>query len=116
MAQIIKVGSQSFTPNKVAGTIRTARNSTTNPFQDVNFEGNTLQFADVFEGFESGNVSRLKMIASSVVGSMYKVRKSIAESVMVFANRVKSHVSSAWNYATNTNFSEIPAIKSIKIN
>ena len=58
MAKIIKVGSQSITPNKIANPFRTSRNSTTNPFKYSNFEGNTLQFADVFEGFESKKIGK----------------------------------------------------------
>ena len=37
---------------KIANPFKTTRKSDTNPFKYSNFEGNTLQFADVFEGFE----------------------------------------------------------------
>ncbi len=112
MAKIIKVGSQNLTP-KIANPFKTSRNSTTNPFKYSNFEGNTLQFADVFEGFEPKHTNKLKMIASSVAGSMNKMRSSIAEPIINFVNRVRSSVSNAWEYAKNTNVSDLAGIKNI---
>ena len=90
MAKIIKVGSQNLTP-KIANPFKTSRNSTTNPFKYSNFEGNTLQFADVFEGFEPKHTNKLKMIASSVAGSMNKMRNGIAEPIINFVNRVRGN-------------------------
>ena len=111
MAKIIKVGPHTITPNKTANPFRTSRSAITNPFEYTNFEGNTLQFADVFEGFEPKQVSKLKMIASSVAGSMNKMHSSIIEPITAFVSRVKGGVLSAWNYANNTNVSDLPIIK-----
>ena len=105
MAKIIKVGSQNLTPNKIANPFRTSRNSTTNPFKYSNFQGNTLPFeyADVFGGAKS-NTNKLRMIASSVAGSMNKMKSSIAEPIINFVNRVSENISSAWQYAKVTPF------------
>ena len=111
MAKIIKVASTTTTP-KTANLFRTSRNSTTNPFKYSNFEGNTLQFADVFEGFEPKNTSKLKMIAASVAGTMNKIRTGF-EPIINFVNRIGSGITSAWNYAKNTNISDIIPLKSI---
>jgi hypothetical protein len=114
MAKIIKVGSQAVTPNKIANPFRTSRTSTTNPFKYNNFEGNTLPFeiaADVFTTTKKGNTNRFKMIASSVTGSMNKMKSNIAEPIVNFVKRVRENVSSAWAYAKNTNISDIPVIK-----
>lgn len=127
MAKIIKVGSQNptFTSQaKKAGSIQTIRNSNeaTNPFKFTNFEGNTLQFADVFEGFKptfkASPANKLRLVASSVTGSMNKVRTGITESIANFANRIRSgamnalgHVKQGWDYAKNTNISDVPGIK-----
>lgn len=110
MAKIIKVASTTHTP-QTANLFRTSRNSTTNPFKYSNFEGNTLQFADVFEGFEPKQTSKLKMIAASVAGSMNKIRTGF-EPIINFVNRIGGGISNAWNYAKNTNVSDLPAIKS----
>ena len=104
MAKIIKVGSQNITPNKIANPFKTSRTSTTNPFKYNNFEGNTLQFADVFEGFQPKQTNKMRMIASSVAGSMNKMKSSIAEPIINFVNRVSGYASTAWNYAKNTSF------------
>ncbi len=120
MAKITKVGTQNPTftsaKTKKASSIQTHRNSNeaTNPFKFTNFEGNTLQFADVFEGFKPQSASKLRMIASSVAGSMNKMKSSIAEPIVAFVNRVKSGVSHAWDYAKNTNISDLPGIKQTK--
>lgn len=113
MAKIIKVGSNNptITPNKIANPFKTSRNSTTNPFKFSNFEGNALPFADVFEGFEPKSTSKLKLIASSVTGSMNKMRSSIAEPIVNFVNRVRENITSAWDYAKNTNISDLAAVK-----
>ena len=107
MAKIIKVGSQNptFTSRK-ASSIQTHRNSneSTNPFKFTNFEGKTLPFecADVFESFKPKSSNKLRIIASSVAGSMNKILSNpLAESIINFARRVRG----AWNYAFNTNFS-----------
>ena len=121
MAKIIKVGSQNptFTSQKTkkASPIHTHRNSNeaTNPFKFTNFEGNTLQFADVFEGFKPSfkatPANKMRMIASSVTGSMTKMRTSITEPIIAFAKRVgalassaKEYAAQAWDYATSTTF------------
>jgi len=116
MAKIIKVGSQNLTPNKIANPFKTSRNSTTNPFKYNNFEGNTLPFelaADVFSGAKSEKTNKLRMIASSVAGSMNKMKSSITEPIVNFVNRVRGGISSAWDYAKNTNISDIPGIKQV---
>ena len=85
----MRINNVGLTPNqKCANPFKTSRNSTTNPFQNVNFEGNTLQFADVFEGFQPKNTSKLKMITSSVAGSMTKLRNSITEPIVNFVKRI----------------------------
>ena len=113
MAKIIKVGSQNptftSTKTKKTGSIQTHRNSNeaTNPFKFTNFEGNTLQFADVFEGFKPSfkatPANKLRMIASSATGSMTKM-KSGYESIVNFVKRIGSGISKAWDYASSTSF------------
>ena len=101
---------------KIINPFKTSRSSmVTNPFKYSNFEGNTLQFADVFEGFESKKDSKLKLITSSVAGSMTKIRNSITEPIKNFVNRIKNGMSDAWTYAKNTNIElpEIPGLKNI---
>ena len=98
---------------------KTSRNSTTNPFQNVSFEGNTLPFADVFEGYESGkNVNfegknKLKMIASSVAGSMTKMR-SVFEPIVNFANRIGERISQAWDFTWNKSLFVLPGEETCK--
>ena len=103
MAKIIKVGSQKITPNKIANPFRTTRTSTTNPFKYNNFEGNTLQFADVFEGVKPVQTNKMRMVASSVAGSMNKMKSSITEPIVKFVNKVRENIVA---------FNEIPAVKS----
>ena len=103
----LSIGQKSVNPFK------TSRNSTTNPFQNVSFEGNTLECADVFEKFKPKNSSKFKMISASVVGSMNKLRSKFTEPIVNFVNRVRENVSSAWDYAKNTNISDIAGIKNI---
>lgn len=110
MAKIIKVASTTVTPK--VNLFRTSRNSATNPFKYSNFEGNTLQFADVFEGFEPKNTNRIKMIAASVAGRMNKIRTGF-EPIVNFVRRVSGGISDAWTYAKNTKISDIPAVKSL---
>lgn len=98
--------------HKIANPFKTTRKSDTNPFKYSNFEGNTLQFADVFEGFEPKNTSKLKMITSSVMGSITKMRSSITEPIVNFVNRVRDGISNAWTYAKNTNI-EIAGLQNI---
>ncbi len=104
MAKIIKIGSQNLTPNKIANPFKTSRNSTTNPFKYNNFEGTTLPFELSADVFEAKKTNKLKMIASSVTGSMNKVKSIIPESIVNFARRVASGVSNAWDYANSTSF------------
>ena len=99
---------------KIANPFKTFRNITTpNPFKYSNFEGNSLPFADVFDGFEQKKVNKLKMISSSVAGSMTKMKSLLPESIVNFVNRVRGGISSARNYAKNTNISDIAGIKNI---
>ena len=122
MAKIIKVGSQNptFTSSKTkkASPIHTHRNSNeaTNPFKFTNFEGKTLPFecADVFGSVKPQAASKMRMIASSVAGSMNKMRSSIAEPIVNFVRRVRTGVVNAWDYAVNTNISDVPGIRHIK--
>ncbi|MCQ2739294.1 MAG: hypothetical protein MJ237_03610 [bacterium] len=109
MAKIIKIGS---TPK--ISTVNLAKTSrTTNPFKYTNFDGTSLPYADVFEGFEPKNISRLKLIASSVAGSMNKIRTGITEPIVHFVVGLKHGISSAWDYANNTNISDLKSIKKI---
>ena len=113
MAKIDKVTGFNL-GQKIANPFKTSRSmSTPNPFKYSNFEGNTLPFADVFEGFENKNVSKVRMISSSVMGSMTKLRSSITEPIVNFVNRVTTGISNAWNYAKNTNVSDLTPIKNI---
>lgn len=105
MAKIDKVAGLNLT-QKIANPFKTSRNSTTNPFKYSNFEGNTLPFADVFEGFENKNVNKLKMISSSVAGSMTKLRSNITEPIVNFVNRIGVGISNAWDYAKNTSVTD----------
>ena len=113
MAKINNVGLN--LGQKIANPFKTSRNSTTNPFKYSNFEGNTLQFeyADVFEGSKHSTNNKLKMITSSVAGSMTKLRSSITEPIINFVNRIKEGMSSAWDYAKNTNVSDLAGVKAI---
>ena len=121
MAKIIKVGSQNPTftsaKTKKAASIQTHRasNEATNPFKFTNFEGNTLQFADVFEGFKpsfkANPTNKLRIVATSVTGSMNKMKNGITESIVNFARRVHGGITSAWDYAKNTPISQVPGIK-----
>ena len=98
--------------HKIVNPFKTTRNSaSTNPFKYSNFEGNTLQFADVFEGFEPKHVSKLKMITSSVIGSMTKLSNSITEPIVHFVNRIRSGIAYAWDYANNTKVTEFGTFK-----
>lgn len=99
---------------------KTSRNSTTNPFQNVSFEGNTLPFADVFEGYDSGKdvsfegkQSKMKLIASSVAGSMTKMR-SVFEPIVNFANRIGERISSAWDFTWNKSLFVLPGEEACK--
>ena len=116
MAKIIKVGSQNLTPHKIANPFKTSRNSTTNPFKYSNFEGNTLPFELAADVFQTKETNKLRMIASSVTGSMNKMRSSIAEPIINFVNRVRGGISHAWDYAKNTNVSDLPYIKNMNEN
>ena len=97
------------TGQKIANPFKTTRKSTTNPFKYQNFEGNTLQFADVFEGFKPKETNKLKLIMSSVAGSMTKIRSSITEPISHFVERI----SNIWEYAKNTNVTTFGSYKPI---
>lgn len=115
MAKIIKVASSTSTP-RIANQFKTSRNSTTNPFKYQNFEGNTLDvsaFADVFESSAAKDTNRIKLIAASVAGSMHKIATGITEPIIRFVSRVCENVTSAWDYARNTNISDLSYVKGI---
>ena len=126
MAKIIKVGSQNptFTSQKIANPFKTSRKSVTdpfrsNPFMYSNFEGNSLPFADVFEGFENKKslAFKGKMISSAVVGSMNKMKSSVVEPIVNFVKRtytgVKEGAAAAWNLTFRTPISEVPGLRRI---
>ena len=98
---------------KIVNPFKTSRSSAANPFKYSNFEGNTLQFADVFEGFETKKAGRLKMISSAAAGSMTKLYSGITEPILNFVNRIKDGLSGAWNYAKSTNISDTAGIKTV---
>ena len=112
MAKIIRI-TPSSDIKQVSGLIKTNRNSTTNPFKYSDFEGNTLQYADVFKGFEPKSINRMKLMASSIAGSMHKFRTSITEPIVNFAKNVKNGITSAWDYAKNTNVSDLSIVRNI---
>ena len=102
---------------KSANPFKTTRKSSTNPFKYNDFEGNTIDpliCADVLVSFK-GKENKLKMISSSVMGSMVKLRKSITEPIVNFVNRVKDGIIGAWDYASNTKV-ELPGLKDISEN
>ena len=108
---------------KIANPFKTSRTNMTNPFKyqdfegnDISFKGNTLQYADVFEGYKPSfkGVNKLKMVASSVAGSVTRTYSSMTESIVNFAKRISGWSVSAWNYAKNTNISDLPGIKHVK--
>ena len=104
MAKIIKVGSQNLTPHKIANPFRTSRSSTTNPFKYSNFEGSTLPFELAADVFQPKNSNKMRMIASSVAGTMNKIKSSFPEPIVKFVNRTIECVSGAWKYAVETPF------------
>jgi len=115
MAKIIKIASTATTP-QTSNLFRNSRNLATNPFKYQNFEGNALDiatFADVFEGTEIKKAGKLKMIASSVAGSMHKMKTSMVEPIANFVNRIGGSITSAWDYAKNTNVSDLPPVKAV---
>ena len=90
--------------HKIANPFRTTRKSDTNPFKYQDFEGNTIDpliCADVLVSFK-GKENKLKMIASSVMGSLTRLRTGITEPIANFVRRVKDGISNAWSYAKNT--------------
>ena len=113
MARIIKVTSTTASAPKIMNPAKKSA-GTTNPFKYSNFEGNTLQFADVFEGFQpQKETNAMKVIATSVAGSMHKFRTNITEPVVNFVKSVYSDITGAWDYAKNTNVSDLAAVKSL---
>lgn len=100
---------------KIANPFKTSRNITTpNPFKYSNFEGNSLPFADVFDGFEPKKTNKLKMITSSVAGSMTKMKSLIPESIVNFVNRVSEGLSNAWTYAKSKVLFTLPGEEACK--
>ena len=112
--EISKIGLSS--DRKIINPFRTSRNSaSTNPFKYQDFEGNTIDplvCADVLVSFKS-KPSKLKMITSSVAGSMTKLHTSITEPIKNFVNRVRNGISGAWEFSKNTNISDLPGFKQI---
>ena len=99
---------------KIANPFKTTRKSSTNPFKYNDFEGNAIDpliCADVLVSFK-GKESKLKMITSSVIGSMTKLRNSITEPIAQFVNRIRTGIANAWEYANNTKI-ELPGLKNI---
>ena len=102
---------------KTANPFKTTRKSNTNPFKYNDFEGNAIDpliCADVLVSFK-GKENKLKMITASVMGSIIKLRNNITEPVINFVNRVKTGITSAWEYANNTKI-ELPGLKNISEN
>ena len=90
--------------HKTANPFKTTRKSNTNPFKYNDFEGNTIDpliCADVLVSFK-GKENKLKMITSSVIGSMTKLRNSITEPIVNFVNRVKDSITTTWNNTIHT--------------
>ena len=86
---------------KIANPFKTTRKSTTNPFKYNDFEGNAIDpliCADVLVSFK-GKESKLKMITSSVIGSMTRLKNSITEPIAHFVNRVREGITTTWNTA-----------------
>ena len=86
---------------KIANPFKTTRKSTTNPFKYNDFEGNAIDpliCADVLVSFK-GKENKLKMITSSVIGSMTRLKNSITEPIAHFVNRVKEGITTTWNTA-----------------
>ena len=89
----LNLGQKSINPFK------TTRKSSTNPFKYNDFEGNAIDpliCADVLVSFK-GKENKLKMISSSVMGSMVKLRNSITEPIINFVKRVREGISTTWN-------------------
>ena len=78
---------------------------TGNPFKDSSFDRFTLP-ADIFEGSELKSQNRAKMIMSAIAGSVTNFTKRITEPVSAFCNKVRTNLTSAWNYAKNTTVTE----------
>jgi hypothetical protein len=114
MAKIIKLNLHEG--QKLINPTKTTRKSSTNPFDKnpfkyEDFEGNTLPvtaFADVFVG----KTNKLKMISASVMGTVTKLHNCITEPIVNFVKRIGSGISTAWNYAKNTNI-ELSGLKTI---
>ena len=107
---------------KIANPFKTTRKSTTNPFKYNDFEGNAIDpliCADVLVSFK-GKESKLKMISSSVIGSMVKLRNNITEPIANFVNRIKTGITTAWDSVHNSsgikNISETLQTTGEKIN
>ena len=86
---------------KIANPFKTTRKSSTNPFKYNDFEGNAIDpliCADVLVSFK-GKESKLKMITSSVIGSMTRLKNSITEPIAHFVSRVKEGITTTWNTA-----------------
>ena len=114
MAKIQKVD---LNLGKIISPLKTKRNSSTNPFKYQDFEGNTIDplvCADVLVSFKNNEkTNKLKLITSSVMGSMTKLHNSITEPIINFVKRIGTGISSAWDYAKNTNISDIKGLRTI---
>ena len=83
---------------KIINPFKTSRNSTTNPFKYQDFEGNTLDVslcADIFED-STKKANKLRLIASSVMGSVTKLHNRLTEPIINFVKRVGSDISASW--------------------
>ena len=100
---------------RIVNPFKTTRSSSTNPFKYQDFEGNTIDplvCADVLVSMKSKQ-SKLKMISASVAGSITKLHSNITEPIVKFVKRIGSDLSSAWDYAKNTNISDVKGFRTI---
>ena len=107
MATIDKISAILNTKIENPFKIKARESIHTNPFRDSKFDGNTLHFADIFEGSELKTQNKAKMIMSAIAGSVSNFSKRISEPVAAFCNKVKTNLSSAWNYAKTTTLSDL---------
>ena len=115
MAKVNNVGLN--LTRKIANPFKTSRAGVTNPFKYQDFEGNTLNldplaFADVLSASKS-KTNKLRMITSSVAGSMTKFRTGITESITAFVHRVEGIWNQAWDYAKNKEITKFGSYKPI---
>ena len=110
MAKIVKIDLN--LSQKIVNPFRTSRNSHTNPFAFEDFEGNTIDpmlCADVLEKTGTIKTNKMKMVVSSVVGSMTKIRTGITEPIVKFVNKVKE----GWQYAKETDILDATGLRKV---